>query len=314
MSLVSTEIKSALLDQLKTHLLSSLPRCAVVHSLEIDPKARVDELLGAWQEIINVNHDLYRQSLENGTREGLLQVCDPPRVDDMASFDVVLCDADNSGFQPRSTRYGQGTLLFKLSQGSLTQVPTKDDGMVSISLGVAFRFQALEGVKPFRVALDDAQYKNKKGSKKATKDETKANQIKTEKIKAGLDCVVPLENTGMTANSQRIYWLPNAVLKLATARVQVEEHATCLCCFKEVPVRAGLKCTGGDETHFTCDECFVSHVMDSVNSDGNDSFFTSAFVMSEGAIRCPTHRCTSLPLTQVKANKIEFFVYDISTK
>jgi len=82
--------KAALLFKLRKHALSQLPVGAKICDQVNEPDMVLDALFGAWMQVINVNIDLLQQSLENNTKDGLLQVRGPPRLDDLSSYDVVF--------------------------------------------------------------------------------------------------------------------------------------------------------------------------------------------------------------------------------
>jgi len=288
---VIEEDKALLLTKLRDHAISELPSGVNISFREDDAKATANSLLGAWQDMVNVNHDLLQHSLENGTKEGLLHVKGPPDLHDFAaSYDVVFVASTGAdAFHLRPTRYGQGVLCHKVgSMPSLRRdAKANEDGAIQLSLGVAFRFQALEHLPPFRPAAQQKHANQKKGNK-ASKDEQKANKKKVAKVKAGFDFVVPVEEDGEPAESRRIYWIPGAVLKLCVLDLQLEERKECPICGDEVPASDGYLCDNdeahGEEKHFTCNDCFGGHLQSKVSDE------LRLRRASNGHVYCPVRR------------------------
>ena len=277
----SDDHKAALLFNLRKHALSQLPVVAKICDQVNESNTLLDAVFGAWMQIINVNLDLLQQSFENNTKDGLMQVQFPPRLDEVSSYDVVFTSTSRGGFKQRSTRYGQGTIAHLLSLGTLLkEAEANEDGMMSISVGVAFRYQALEEMLPFRGGG--------KANKKSNKEEAKVNRKRAQKLEAGFDYVIPLNDEGEPIASRRIYWLPGAVSKLFTLRLQLEEHERCLICGDETPVAKGFSCDNdGGPSHFTCDECFTQHVKSKVDSDLCELRLRKA---AKGHVFCPSRR------------------------
>jgi len=244
--------------------------------------ANVDGLIDAWKQIVSANHDILLQSHENETKEGLGHVRGPPSIFSIeASYDVVFA-AKGIAFQPTPTRYGHGTLLHKMSLGALRREGrVNDDGVISIVLGVALRFQALEDTQPFRVAQNAKK-------KLPDKEHEKANKKMLKKKKSGFDHVMPLGDDGEPAESRRIYWLPDSVLKLVDLDLQLEERLQCMVCNDEVLITAGFMCDNHDgEKHFTCDECFDGYVRSKVDSSSCELRLRRA---AKGMVYCPLRR------------------------
>jgi hypothetical protein len=174
--------------------------------------------------------------------------------------------------------------MLTLSLGALQrEAKTNEDGLITIFIGVALRYQALEEMLPFRAVLNSS-----KKMRKASKEEAKTNLKKLQKLKAGFDHVVPMNDDGAPAESRRIYWLPDAVLKLAVLHLQLEERKPCQICMEETPATEGWLCdSDGGERHFTCDECFAGHVSSKVDGDLCELRLRMA---AKGKVYCPLRR------------------------
>ena len=265
-----------LVETLRCHALSMLPSTTAVCE-QHDLKPPIKHLVQAWRNIINSNHDLFQEALEN-SEPALHHVCDPPALDDASSYDAVFCGLDESdesakgAFSLSPLRYGQGVLAHKLSPSTasaLSQLPAGDDGSIRICLGVALRCHALEGMPPFRA--DRVVDKSKKGWAKAkSKDEQKANKQMKKQRAAGYDHVVPVDSNA-EAEARRIYWEPGSVLKLAVLRLQVGRKSCCVCAETFASDAEGVYCTG-EERHFACSECIDGHVKANTDDEGTRLF------------------------------------------
>ena len=171
----------------------------------------------------------------------------------------------------KPTLYGSGIQVQDVSMNTLAECQPSSDGLISICVGVAFRFRSLTNTKPFRSTQENM---NKKNTEKENKN---ANRLASEKINQGYDCVQTIANEEKDSMTY-VYWEVGVIVPLYIFKVKL--HMKCILCLDYFTSIDGYSCKNH---HFICWEpCFEGYV----NSAKEAGAIARSFD-KEGNLRCP---------------------------
>ena len=315
------------IDQLREFVSKQVPDAIEVRQLDVSEQ-RQRGLANAQLQLLDIGCDLLGTKIANDELWEAVKAA-PPMLSDLGCYDVVFCalkelekdeERINQRFGQTGTVYGMGTHMLLLNSANLEQCGKTGqagaDGSMRICVGVAFRFSALDGTKPFRKKpssnaprQDGGKGRGKKKGPAAEGDLVqKANRIAQNALAGGVDYVVPLiPDTPRATENERIYWVPGAVVPLCVATIRLF-HACGVCgknfvwtdggpvpghefvcsgctrdcciCFDQYAVDAGLPCASADH-HFLCSECLGGHITEACSDEKLEVF------RRQRGVKCP---------------------------
>ena len=300
---------------------SKIPDALEVRALPLSEQ-RLRGLAAAQQNILAIGCDLLQIQIDNSDLWAAEKAA-PPLLSDVSCFDIVFClltepasdeERINQLYGQRDTLYGLGTTALLLTLDNLKACKPPTNLAMRICVGAAFRFSALDNVKPFRRMAPGAATQRGGNRKRDRKKQAptaqgeqaaKANTMRHQQLVQGADYVIPLQPGEPLAAQQPVYWIQGAVVPLCVAKLQLFHacgvcgarfaytdggpatgldfvcfgcrHECCIC-FEAHGVDRGHACDSG---HFLCDECLDGHVRYASSFDALE-----AFRRNEG-VKCP---------------------------